>query len=74
MNKEQQLFKCCSCKSEFERDIITIGKSTNICFSCVRVIGNEVSRFMRNNKNPDRKLWPDSVGSMLSNYMEYELR
>lgn len=74
MNKEQQLFKCCSCKSEFERDIITIRGSTHICFSCVRIMDNEVRRFMRNNKNPDRKLYPDSVGSMLSGYMEYKLR
>lgn len=74
MNKEQQLFKCCSCKNEFERDIITIRKSTHICFSCVRVIDSEVRRFMRSNKNPDRKLWPDGVGSVLSNYMEHELR
>lgn len=29
---------------------------------------------MSNNKNKDRKLHPDGVGSMLSNYMEYELR
>lgn len=74
MNKEQQLFKCCSCRNEFARDIITIRESSHICFSCVKIINNRVDRFMRNNKNPDRKLWPDGVGSMLSNYMEYELR
>lgn len=74
MNENQTIFKCCSCRNEFERNIVTISGETHICFSCVKIINNRVDRFMRSNKNQGRKLWPDGVGSMLSNYMEHDLR